>query len=223
VAWLWPPYELQADTVEESTHATFLVRVPFRAYGRNPYVRHGAQDESAPPPPEQGDAASGILVVPSWGAYRLTRASRLYYYRPALDTPVVAEPPTWSPFLVRLPLKGYKPNRYRFNTAQDVSAPGEPEVRRDFLVRLPFKRYTPTRYRFHVSPHDSVVVPEPPTHPPHPTRPKDRLEARYKYAMGARTRYNFHHATDQGVVIPIFAPWWAEDVNLIFEDDGITR
>jgi hypothetical protein len=205
---------------EPETLAPHLVRVPFRGYKRNRYLHNPSVEGGE----QLDDSGAGPLVVPNWDVYRLTRASRLYYYNPARDVPVVVEPETGQPFLVRLPFKAYKPNRYRFNTAQDFSIPPEGEHRRDFLIRLPFKRYAHNRYRFHVSPHDSVVIPpEPPPGHGHPPRPKDRLEARYKFAMGARTRYNFHHATDGGVVVAGFKAWWAEDVNLIVEDDGITR
>jgi hypothetical protein len=207
-----------AVVAADEISSKFAARLYYKGLGRNPYLFHRAQDTSAPPPPDTvafhltrlpfrgykrnrylhnpsvegtaqlDDSGAGPLVVPNWDVYRLTRASRLYYYNPARDVPPVPEPPTWQPFLVRLPLKGYKPNRYRFNTAQDFSVP-----------------------------------PEPPPHHGPPPRPKDRLEARYKFAMGARTRYNFHRSADESVVIVGFRAWWAEDVNLILEDDEITR
>jgi hypothetical protein len=211
--------ESSAAAPEPETVALHLVRLPFKGYRPNRYIWSNAVEGVT----QLDDGGSSLFVAPTLDGFRLARAQRFYYWSPAIDGPAAPEPDTWQPFLVRVPFKPYRPNRYRWNTEQGLSVPPEGEHRRDFLIRLPFKRYAHNRYRFHVSPHDSVVIPEPPTHPPHPTRPKDRLEARYKYATGARTRYNFHHATDAGVVVAGFKAWWAEDVNLIVEDDGITR
>jgi hypothetical protein len=166
-----PPPPAQPDTL-----APHLVRIPFRAYFRNRYLWNPSVEGGA----QLDDSGAGPLVVPNWDLYRLTRASRLYYYNPARDLPPVPEPPTWQPFLVRVPFRGYGPNRYRFNTAQDLSAPVVASTFAPFLVRVPLRRYGPNPYLR-------------------------------------------HRAADESVAAPTFVIAWAEDVNLLIEDDGITR
>lgn len=102
-------YQLHTEfavVVEPPTRAVLSVRVPFKPFGRNPYLAHAAQDTSAPEPET---SARFAIRVPFKSLGR-----NPYVTHAAQDTsaPAAPEPDTSTRFVVRLPFKPYARNPY---------------------------------------------------------------------------------------------------------------
>lgn len=141
---LEPTWGTSGPPTETNQLGPFFVRISFRAFGRNPYLRNTAQDLDAPPPPVDAGISPAFLVrLPLkgfWSSYR--RRPQLGWHDDdglsvVQDTggsiQVLRSLETWS--LARA--SGYL---YR-GTAQDFDAPAaeEPSTFAAFLVRLPFR------------------------------------------------------------------------------------
>ena len=126
------PDEGVPQAPEPDTWLPFLVRVPFRSYGRNRYLLNTAQDFDAPAPPvEESTVASFTVRLPLRGFGR-----NPYLWNAAQDLSFV-EPRDLPHRLVRIPYKAFGRNPYLWNTAQDESfvAPPEADIFTPFLVR----------------------------------------------------------------------------------------
>jgi hypothetical protein len=153
-----------APPPEEGTYQPFLVRVPFRRFGRNVYLQNTAQDFDAPPPAEEstypapprlrrfvGLGRNPYLQHQAWDTtvepfdlpsvvrakpYRGIRGRNPYLWHQDWDSiPAAPEVETAAPWLVRRPLVGLGRNPYLQNAAQDFSVPAEVDTYAPFLVR----------------------------------------------------------------------------------------
>lgn len=139
--------DLDAPVVADAGILTpFLVRLPLRGFGRNPYLQHQDYD-SAPAAPEADTLAPFQVRLPLRG---LGRNPYLWHR----DSTQAA--PDMAPFQVRIPFKGFGRSRYLFHQDYD-SAPAAPEADTlaQFLVRRPLRGLGRNPYLFHQD-YDSV-------------------------------------------------------------------
>jgi hypothetical protein len=120
---------------EADTLIAVPVRLPFKGFGRNPYLFHHDYD-SAPVIPEADTLAPFLVRIPFRGLGR----SPYLWHRDYDSAPVVPEESTFAPFWARLPFKGLGRSPYLFHRDYD-SAPAAPQESAftSFLVRIPFK------------------------------------------------------------------------------------
>lgn len=131
---------------EAETLAPLSVRLGYRGYVRSPYLRSLAVDSVVE---QLSDAGSNLLVVPTWGDLRLTRALRFSYWNSDLSGAAAApvEADTLAQFLVRLPFRSLGRSQYLHHRDYD-SAPVvvQESTLAPYLVRVPFKTLGRNRY-----------------------------------------------------------------------------
>ena len=110
MAWWWQPLaSVTAAVAEPETVAAHLVRIPFRAFGRNPYLHRTAQDDSAPVIPEADTLAQRLVRIP------LRPLGRNPYLRHYAQDDSFVPPPEASTFAqhaVRRPFRPFGRNPY---------------------------------------------------------------------------------------------------------------
>lgn len=117
---------------EPSTTPQFLVRTPFKPFGRNPYLQHRDWFTTVEP-----------LDLPPWRAIvplkGLGRNPDLRHQDWDSFVEAQPEPATLAPFFVTRSLRGLGRNPYNLNTAQDFSFTPAPEadIFTPFLIHLP--------------------------------------------------------------------------------------
>jgi len=123
------PDEGVPQAPESDTWQPFLVRVPFRSYGRNPYLHNTTQDFDAPLLAEAETLTPYLVRVPF-------RRFGLNPYVWATARDVEVEEAATSQILRRILFRSLGRNPYLWNLAQeDAVAPAEPDVLASFLVR----------------------------------------------------------------------------------------
>jgi len=122
-----------APSAEPEIAAPWLVRRAFRSLGRNPYLRHSAQDESVVAPL---DLPHRLVRIP----FRPLGRNPYLFHQDFESAPAPpAEPDTSSPFMVRRPYLRLGRNPYLWHTPQDLDAPPSPaeaDTWTPYLVRL---------------------------------------------------------------------------------------
>jgi len=149
----------------ESTWAPFLVRVPFRPLGRNPYTRHGAQDLSFVEPLDLPHVVRSRPYKP------LGRNPYLWHRAVDESVSVPVEPPTpptgprgrgrtkaWSPLSEAFERSAATSLHYYFHRAHE-SAPVVAPTFAAFFVRVPFRPLGRSRYLYHFAQDTSAAGP----------------------------------------------------------------
>lgn len=204
----WAPSIASDEPVAEAeTLAPHLVRVPFRALGQNPYLRHGAQDLSFVEPL---DLPHVLRVVPFKPLGR-----NPYLTHRAVDDSVeaAAEADIASPHLVRVPFRGLGRTPYLWHGAVEG-----PEQRNDTGSRVLVVRSwdglrltRAGRYAYWGQAKDDFVAPPPETDkPPH-------FIVHLPFRRYGRNPYLHHRDWQDGPPPPTFVAAWAKNANVLLK------
>lgn len=139
-----------APPADVDTVSQFLVRIPFKGFGRSQYLQHRDYD-SAPAQPEAETLAPYLTRIP----FRSFGRNPYLQHRDYDSAPVIAQESTLAPYLTRIPFKALGRNPYLWNPSQDLSFVEPLDL--PYVIRsLQYKAFGRNPYVRHSAQDDSV-------------------------------------------------------------------